>query len=137
MTDENKTDKTQDQPINDLLKSWLMVALTLIFVSLYIAVLLGLITPLKDSSILTRLEPIIFVIIGYHFGRIPAQANENTLKNEIMRQTQRADAAGYAKEKAQLEREALEEKIKNARAALKSANGETRPNKAALGILDS
>jgi hypothetical protein len=67
---------------------------------------------------LTRLEPIIFVIIGYYFGRLPAQQNEKTLKNEINRQTQKADAAQHAKEKALQECEMLEEKIKNTKAVL-------------------
>jgi hypothetical protein len=40
-----------------------------------------------------RLEPIIFVIIGYYFGRLPGQQNEKTLKQEIGRQTLRAAAA--------------------------------------------
>ncbi len=95
-----------------------MVALTLIFVVLYAAALFGLIKPLADISVVTRLEPIIFVIIGYYFGRLPAQANENTLKNEIIRQTQKTDAAQQIKEKTAQEREVLEEKIRNTQIAL-------------------
>lgn len=121
----------------DILKDSLIVILTLIFVLLYAAAFTGKFDPLKDNTMLLRLEPIIFILIGYYFARFPAKQSEKTLKEEITRQTSRADAAAYAKEKAQLERETLEEKIKNARAALNSANGETKPNKAALGILDS
>jgi hypothetical protein len=40
------------------------------------------------------------------------------LKDEINRQTQRADASQHAKEQAQQARESLEEKMKNARVAL-------------------
>jgi hypothetical protein len=105
----------------DALKSWVMVLLTLIFVVLYGAALLGKLKPLSDVSMVTRLEPIIFVIIGYYFGRLPAQQNEKTLKDEIGRQTQKADAAQHAKEQAQQSREALEEKMKNVSAALTSA----------------
>ncbi|MDX6385570.1 MAG: hypothetical protein QOK48_3143 [Blastocatellia bacterium] len=65
-----------------------------------------------------RLEPIIFVIIGYYFGRLPARQNEKTLKEEIGRQTQKADAAQHATEQALQTREALEEKLKNVNAAL-------------------
>lgn len=118
MTDENMTDKNQAQSSADSLKSWMMVALTAIFVLLYVAALFGMIKPLADISTITRLEPIIFVIIGYYFGRLPAQSNENALKNEIGRQSQKADAAQQIKEKAQQEREVLEEKIRNARIAL-------------------
>ncbi len=95
-----------------------MVALTFIFVLLYGLALLGWLKPLSDVSMITRLEPIIFVIIGYYFGRLPAQQNEKTLKDEIGRQTQKADAAQHAKEQAQQTREAVEEKIKNVSATL-------------------
>jgi hypothetical protein len=58
------------------------------------------------------------VIVGYYFGRLPAQQNERSLKEEIYRQTQRADASQSAKEQALQSREALEERIKNVKAAL-------------------
>jgi len=99
-----------------------MVVLTLVFISLYGAALLGWLKPLADEKMVLRLEPIIFVIIGYYFGRLPAQQNEKTLNQEISRQTQRADAAQSAKEQALQTGEALEEKVKNVKAAL-SADG--------------
>ncbi len=103
------------------LKGWVMLGLTLLFVGLYGAALGGWLRPLADERMVTRLEPIIFVIIGYYFGRLPAQENEKTLKDEIIRQTLRADTASHAKEQAQQTREALEERVKNARAALTPA----------------
>lgn len=118
MTEEQKTEKNAGQQISDSLKNWMMVILTLIFILLYVAAILGKIEPLKDTSILTRLEPVIFVIIGYYFGRLPAQANEKTLNNEVNRQSQKADAAQQIKEKAQQEREVLEEKIRNVKITL-------------------
>jgi hypothetical protein len=99
-------------------KSWGMVFLTLTFVVLYGLALLGKLKPLADVSVVSRLEPIIFVIVGYYFGRLPSQQNEQTLKDEIGRQTQRADAAQHAKETALQSREILDEKVKNARTAL-------------------
>jgi len=104
----------------DALKSWVMVVLTLVFVALYGAALFGWLKPLTDDKMVMRLEPIIFAIIGYYFGRLPAQQNERTLKQEINRQTQRADASQSAKEQALQSNEALEEKVKNVRAALSS-----------------
>ena len=95
-----------------------MVVLTLVFISLYGAALLGWLKPLADEKMVLRLEPIIFVIIGYYFGRLPAQQNEKTLQQEVSRQTQRADASQSAKEQALQTREALEEKVKNVKAAL-------------------
>ncbi|MFN2578868.1 MAG: hypothetical protein ABR607_14400 [Pyrinomonadaceae bacterium] len=102
----------------DTLKNWIMVVLTLVFVSLYGAALIGWLKPLADEKMVMRLEPIIFVIIGYYFGRLPGQQNEKTLKQEINRQTQRGDASQSAKEQALQSNEALEEKIKNVKATL-------------------
>lgn len=114
------THPTTQPTTPDTLKNWIMVVLTLIFISLYGAALIGWLKPLADEKMVMRLEPIIFVIIGYYFGRLPGQQNERTLKQEINRQTQRADASQYAKEQALQSNESLEEKIKNVRAALGS-----------------
>jgi hypothetical protein len=113
-----KQSYTGEGTLSDAIKDWVMVFLTLGFVVLYGLALLGKLRPLADSSMVSRLEPIIFVIIGYYFGRLPGQQNEQTLKDEINRQTQRADAAQHAKETALQSREVLEEKVKNARTAL-------------------
>src|SRR4051812_31244995 len=83
-----------------------MMTLTLIFVLLYGAALLGWVKPLTDDKLIGRLEPLIFVILGYYFGRLPADQNESLLRDEINRQTQRADAAQHAKEQAEQAREA-------------------------------
>jgi N-acetyl-gamma-glutamylphosphate reductase len=107
--------------LSNALRSWVMVTLTLIFILLYASALIGWLKPLADEKMIVRLEPIIFVIIGYYFGRLPSQQNESTLKTEIHRQTQKADAAQHAKEQAQQTREALEEKVKNAKATLTAA----------------
>jgi hypothetical protein len=112
---------SQSHGVSNVIKGWVMVLLTLVFVALYGAALTGWLRPLPDEKMVARLEPIIFVIIGYYFGRLPAQQTEKTLKDEITRQTQKADASQHAKEQAQQSRETLEEKIKNARAALAQA----------------
>ena len=115
---ELKQSNVGEGSLSETIKDWVMVFLTLAFVVLYGLALLGKLKPLADASMVTRLEPIIFVIIGYYFGRLPGQQNEQTLKEEIGRQTQRADAAQHAKETALQSREALDEKVKNARTAL-------------------
>lgn len=104
----------------DTLKNWIMVVLTLVFISLYGAALIGWLKPLADEKMVMRLEPIIFVIIGYYFGRLPGQQNERTLKQEINRQTQRADASQSAKEQALQSNESLEERLKSVKAVLES-----------------
>jgi hypothetical protein len=115
---ELKQSHISEGNLSRVIKDWVLVFLTLAFIALYGFALLGKLRPLADASIITRLEPIIFVMIGYHFGRLPSQQNEETLKKEIERQTQRADAAQHAKETALQSREALDEKVKNARTAL-------------------
>lgn len=118
------TNTTQENPatpgVSEALKSWVMVILTLGFVALYGLALIGKLKPLEDVSMVSRIEPIIFVIIGYYFGRLPSQQNEKSLKEEIDRQTQKADAAQQAKENALETREAFEEKLKNINATLEA-----------------
>jgi hypothetical protein len=133
MTEKNILD---GKSITAILKDSVMVILTLIFVLLYAAAFTGKFDPLKDNATLLCLEPVIFILTGYYLGRLPSQQNEQFLKGEIGRQTQRADAAQYAKEKAQQEREMLEEKIKNARMVIKTED-QIKSVKNALGILDS
>jgi hypothetical protein len=79
---------------------------------------------------LTRLEPVIFVIIGYYFGRLPALQNERTLREEISRDGKKLDAMRYAKEQAEKERDVIEERIRNVRVALRAEND---PDAASLG----
>lgn len=122
-------DASQRQDITNALRGWVMVALTFVCILLYGAALTGWLKPLTDERVVTRLEPVIFVIIGYYFGRLPAQQNEKTLKDEISRQIQKADAAQHAKEQVQQAREALEEKVKNAHSALATVT----PNAASRG----
>ncbi|HEU0254015.1 MAG TPA: hypothetical protein VFR12_13355 [Pyrinomonadaceae bacterium] len=121
----------------DLIKSWVIVLLMLVFVVLYGLALLGKLRPLADASMITRLEPLVFILIGYYFGRLPGEENEQLLRDEIERQTQRADAAQQAKETALQSREALDEKIKNARTVLDNMTIEHSSTTAALQILSS
>lgn len=104
----------------ETLKNWTIALLTVAFVLLYAAALLGWLKPLSDVTMVSRLEPIIFVIIGYYFGRFPSQRNEESLKEEISRMTELARTATEAKESAAIDRETLEEKIRNVRAVLSS-----------------
>jgi hypothetical protein len=112
----------QGQPMQESVRTWVMAALTFIFVALYAAALFGLV-PGPGASALqtaTRIESIVFVIIGYYFGRLPAQATERTLKGEIQRQSGKAEDAEEKKSASQQETQALREKVKNTRAVLAS-----------------
>jgi hypothetical protein len=103
------------------IRNWGMTAVTSVLALFYGAALLGWLKPLPDERVVARLEPIIFVIIGYYFGRLPSQQNEQTLNGEVSRQMQKAEASQHAKEQAQQARETLEEKIKNVRVTLASS----------------
>lgn len=104
----------------ETLRNYAMVGLTLVFVFLYAAAFSGKLDPLKDNSMLLRFEPVIFLLIGFYFGGLPERRSQRTFKEEVARQTQKADAAQYVKEKVQQEREMLEEKIRNAKTAFKT-----------------
>ena len=129
--------RTSYRSISDAVKSWVVVLLTLVFIVLYGFALLGKLRPLADISMVTRLEPLVFIVIGYYFGRLPGEENEQTLKDEIGRQTRRADAAQQATEVVLQSREALDEKIKNARTALDHASTERSSIATAVRILSS
>lgn len=104
----------------EIVRDSIIVIVTVVFVVLYAAAYAGKLDPLRDNAMLTRLEPMIFVLLGYCFARFPARAAERALMAEIGRQTSRADAAQFAKEKANEEREAIVEKLRNVGVALQS-----------------
>ena len=119
------------------IKGWVMVVLTLALLALYGASLGGWLKPLASEYMVTRLEPLVFVVVGYYFGRLPSQQNESMLKDEIGRQTRKADATQHAKEQAQQAREALEEKVKNVRATLAFAPAVSHDRRGAAGVAAS
>ncbi len=119
---------------SDPSRSWVMVGLTALFVLLYAAALLGWLHPISDDKLITHLEPIIFVIVGYYFGRVPSAQTEKSLKDEAERQakgraTAEKDKDSALRDKAEAEKKtgALEQKIKSAKATLASAAPEAEP----------
>ena len=114
-------DHSAERGLGASLRTWGMILLTLIFVLLYGAALLGWVKSLTDDKLIGRLEPIVFVILGYYFGRLPADQNESLLRDEINRQMRRVDAAQHARDQAEQARGALEEKMKNVRVVLAPA----------------
>ena len=134
---EAKQGRLLEGSLAQTIKNWLMVFFTLIFVVLYGLALLGKLKPLADASMVSRLEPLIFIVIGYYFGRLPGEENEKMLREEIGRHIQRADAAQSAKENALQSRDVLDEKIKNARTALDNSNTERKAVAAVFNILSS
>jgi len=94
---------------------WPFVAFALIFISFYAAVLMGWLRPIADMSMLSRLEPIIFVIIGFYFGRSPSVENENVLQEQKANETRRAEIAIKEREDLKKDFEVLSEKLKSAK----------------------
>jgi hypothetical protein len=126
VTTDEQTGK--DAPtMSDGIRNWVMVALTAVFVLLYVASLLGYIRPLTDYGVVTRLEPIVFVIIGYYFGRLPAHSNEQALKKEIDRKTQETRDAQDEARQAQQDKATLAERMKNAVTTLEMDVGQAPP----------
>lgn len=107
-----------DSRKTDALRSWIMIFLTLSLVLLYASALLGWFKPLADEKMAVRLEPIIFVVVGYCFGRLPSQQSERALKDEISRHAKKVDAVQQSKEQVLQTLAALEEKVKNVTATL-------------------
>lgn len=109
------------------LKESFFVILTLVFIALYAAAFAGKLDPLRENTMLIRIEPVIFIIIGYYFGRHPSRQCEEALQAEIMRQHHIVQAAQIAKESLQTEHRRLEEKIENARKTIeKFENSDTK-----------
>lgn len=142
MPERNFADTQKKRNLSRWLKDSFFVIPALVFIALYAAAFAGKLDPLKDNTMLIRLEPVIFILIGFYFGRTPSRQCEETLQEEIAHQRRIAEAAQFAKETLQEERSRFEEKIKNARTALETAeNSDKQPDENVLktvsGILDS
>jgi hypothetical protein len=79
----------------DPLKKGTIAVLTLIFVALYVAGIIGVWRgdSAVNSKAITLLQPIVYVIIGYYFGRMPAEKTENALKEQADKKDKEAGAA--------------------------------------------
>lgn len=116
-----------------VIKDSFFLILALVFIALYAAAFAGKLDPLKDNTMLMRIEPLILILIGYYLGRHPSRQCEETLRAEITRQHHIAQAAQIAKESLQTERDRLEEKIENVRTAIEAfENSDTKPDQNVL-----
>lgn len=118
MAETDNTNTPAKTPITDSLKSWTMAVVTLVFVALYALSIAGIGN--LTSHALKDLQPIVFVIIGYYFGRLPSQPVENALQEQIRSQGTREDAARSAERTAVADTAAFEERMKAAMAILKT-----------------
>lgn len=104
----------------EILKNWVTVILMLVFLFLYALALAGILRPMSDVTVITRLEPIMFIVVGYFLASLGTIQRERTLRDEIKRQSIRADSAQQAKQETETEKRTIEEKMRNACTALDS-----------------
>jgi hypothetical protein len=99
-------------------KHWIMIIVSVTFLVLYGAALTGVLRPVTESSIAERLEPIIFILIGFYFGQLPFTQSLRSRKRELERVREKLDELQAAKDQVQREHDAMGEKIANAKIAL-------------------
>lgn len=99
------------------IKTWIVVILTAIFVGCYLAALFGW-QAAPNDKIVASLGPIVAVIIGYYFGRMPSEKTENSLTQQVNQKNEEAKQARDAQSAAEMRGTALEQKVHDAVAAL-------------------
>ena len=90
-TPDTPSSETRGRPMLAEPRTWVMVALTAVFVGLYVLALVGWISASPDAGLLGRLEPIVFAIVGYYFGRLPSEQNEKNLRDQVERERGESD----------------------------------------------
>ncbi|MGY3133802.1 putative Co/Zn/Cd cation transporter (cation efflux family) [Bradyrhizobium sp. USDA 4501] len=123
------------------MKDWVIVVLTAVFVALYVLALAGVLQPPGNDKLVVQISPIISVIIGYYFGRIPGEKNEQTLRqqvndtrNERQQAVDQMNQAQNARNDAVQQRERLATKIADAKAALSAAAPAAPPEQLAATL---
>lgn len=103
--------------ITETVRTWTMLFITVVFVLLYGLTVIGVVTA---ANAMQNLQPIVFVIIGYFFGRLPSAKVESFLKEQVAYHANAETAAKQAEKKAAENTTKLEEKIDNALRALRT-----------------
>jgi hypothetical protein len=109
-------------------KAAVIIFLTIVFVALYVLGITGwwtALTPNKD--VIGPVAPIVAVIIGYYFGRMPAEKNEKALQHQVNQKTQEASEAREEQKETRSDRDKLSAKVDAAKAALGAAAPEAEP----------
>jgi hypothetical protein len=122
-------------------KDWVVVVLTAVFVILYVLALAGLLQPPSNDKLVVQIAPIISLMIGYYFGRIPGEKTEQTLQqhvNDTRNQRQQAEdqrnQAQNERNEAVEQRERLATRIVDAKAALSAAAPAAPPQQLAATL---
>jgi hypothetical protein len=79
----------------DPLKRITIGILTFIFIALYVVGIYGVWNgdTAANAKAITLLQPIVYVIIGYYFGRLPSEKTEKQLKDQADEKGKQADDA--------------------------------------------
>jgi hypothetical protein len=104
-------------------KDWMVALLTLVFMVLYVGAMIGWLQPPSNDKLVVQIAPIISVIIGYYFGRIPGEKSEEKL-----------DQARTERDQAVTQNAKSEGKITAAKAALSAAAPSAPPGQLAANL---
>lgn len=102
-------------------KDWIVVLLTILFVVLYVLALTGVLQPPSNDKLVVQIAPIISVIIGYYFGRMPGEKNEQALQQQVTAAQGERRQAETDRSAAQVQRERVVTLIGAAKEALRTA----------------
>lgn len=97
----------------------MVVSISILFVLLYVGALLGWAGLAPNEQALRYIQPVVWVIIGYYFGRVPGERTESRLKEQADKSEAAADAAQKAAGKAKVRLTATEEKLAAVRNVLR------------------
>lgn len=104
----------------DPVKKTIIVVLTVVFVALYVTAIVGTSKWDSDTMAIQLLQPIVYVIIGYFFGRMPSEPTEKALRKDAQEKGKQADDA-------KAEASQVSTKLKSVRAILSGAAGGDAP----------
>ena len=113
-----------------------IVLLTIVFVGLYVAGFVGWPSFATNKEVVEPIGPIVAVIIGYYFGRLPAAKNEQSLQQQVNQRTQEAEQARAAHQAAQSASDKALAKLDAAKAALSSAAPRSAPHELSATLSD-
>ena len=88
--------------MTELWRMRMVVTISILFVGLYAGASLGLIDGKPNADLLGVLQPVVWVIIGYYFGRVPGERVESRLKEQVDKSDAEARAAKDKAEESEL-----------------------------------
>ena len=109
-------------------KNGAMVLLTIVFVGLYVLGLVGWPSFATNKDVVGPIGPFVAIIIGYYFGRLPGEKNEQSLQQQVNQRTREAEQARAAHQAAQSASDKALAKLDAAKAALSSAAPRSAPH---------